>query len=267
MRRKDHRFRYNDLTSGNFSVSAELFKKLDGFDTSLLCREDYELGFRLIKAGAVFRFAYQAKAFHNDEATDLHRSLLRKKMEGMADLQIKKLHPDYQNKTAQFYLSQSPSYKRILLRAIQYAPLLCDGVAGLAEIFMHYFERLKMIPSWVRTNRRLHQYWYLRGLMESAGSVKTLYQLIADAKPVLHENQKLTLDLQQGLRKAETDIDRSHPLELTVYFGEKLIGSIHYDPGAEPLKAVHLRRILRDRFFNELASVIKPDIAIKTKLP
>jgi GT2 family glycosyltransferase len=98
MRHKDHCFKYNDLTSGNFSISSKLFNKVSGFNTSLLCREDYELGFRLMQAGAVFCFAYAAKALHNDEVTNLRRSLQRKKSEGMADIQIKKIHSEFVNK-------------------------------------------------------------------------------------------------------------------------------------------------------------------------
>jgi glycosyltransferase involved in cell wall biosynthesis len=46
-----HRFTYQDLLSGNFSIGRELFERANGFDTRFPCRDDYELGYRLIRAG------------------------------------------------------------------------------------------------------------------------------------------------------------------------------------------------------------------------
>jgi len=51
--RQGHRFQYRDFFSGNVSMSADLFRKVSGFDAEMSGRlEDYELGLRLLKAGA-----------------------------------------------------------------------------------------------------------------------------------------------------------------------------------------------------------------------
>jgi glycosyltransferase involved in cell wall biosynthesis len=265
MRKKDHRFKYDNLTSGNFSVSSQLFNELKGFNTSLLCREDYELGYRLIKAGAEFRFAYAAKAFHCDEVTNLHRSLQRKKSEGMADIQIKTLHPDFINKEAIYYLSQRSISKSVLVKGIQFFPFLMDRVAGFAETIMNYFERMRLLSSWSTTNYRLHQYWYLRGLLQGAGSYKQLYQYVMQHNLSLNEKQKLTIDLEKGLKKAEEEIDGLKPLAIDIYYGNKFIGKLDYEPGEEPIKGYHLRKILKDRFSPELAVVLFPTEIFKKK--
>ena len=93
MRRSDHRFGYWDLLSGNFSLPAELFFRVGGFDPTLWCHEDYELGFRLIQAGASFIFAEDAWGYHH-EVTDLDRSLERKYQEGRADVMIGHRHAE-----------------------------------------------------------------------------------------------------------------------------------------------------------------------------
>jgi glycosyltransferase involved in cell wall biosynthesis len=259
MRDKRYRFKYDDLTSGNFSISSNLFKKLNGFDTTLLCREDYEQGFRLIKAGAEFRFAYEAKAFHQDEVTDLKRSLQRKKSEGMADIQIKTMHPDFINKEALFYLSQRSFSKAILLRMIEYIPSLTDVLANFGSSLMNYFEKIKMWSKWQSLNYRLHQYWYLRGAMIRAKSSKKLYRFITNQEFILNNNQKLIIDLLDGLKKNEEEIDNAKPLAIDIYYGKKFIGTVNYEAGAEALKGIHLRKLLKDNFSKELSSVLVPE--------
>lgn len=260
MRDRRYRFKYDDLTSGNFSISTSLFKKINGFDTTLLCREDYELGFRLIEAGARFCFAYKAKAFHTDEVTNLKRSLQRKKSEGIADLQIKTKHPGFISKEALYYLNQRSFSKWMLLKVIQTIPSAADLIANFAVTLMSYLERLKMFSSWRKLNYRLHQYWYLRGLMMSAGTTKTLYQTIQTKKIVAGENQTLKIDLKDGLEKAEEQINQHQPLVITIFYRTKFIGSLNHDAGIEPIKGVHLRKILKENFSKELAPTLSDEI-------
>jgi glycosyltransferase involved in cell wall biosynthesis len=263
MRNKGHRFRYEDLTSGNFSISNNLFKKLNGFDTAFLCREDYEFGFRLIEEGAEFHFAYTAKAFHCDEVTNLRRSLQRKKSEGSADVQFKNKHPQFSNKEAIFYLSQRSFTKSVLLKAIKYTAPFCDGFANLCASLMHYFEKFQMHSSWLKMNYRLHQYWYVRGLMASVRSAEEFRQYITDKDIDLNKHKKQVIDLQQGLKKVQEALDESKPFGIDIYYGPKFIGSINYEPGAERIKGAHLRKILKDKFSEELASTLFPEQIFK----
>ncbi len=92
MRDPAHRFRYSDLLSGNFSLSTSLFARVGGFDESLRCHEDYELGFRLIAAGARIQFAAGASGWHHEQ-TDLRRALQRKRDEGRADVALARRYP------------------------------------------------------------------------------------------------------------------------------------------------------------------------------
>lgn len=260
MRDQHYRFRYDDLTSGNFSISNMLFKKVNGFDTGLLCREDYELGYRLIKAGAEFCFAYKAKAVHCDEVTNLKRSLQRKKSEGIADMQIKLKHPDFVNRDALHYLNYGSFSKAVLLRVVEFVPALPDLFANFGATLMNYFERLGMKSSWLKMNYRLHEYWYLRGLMTSAGSTKKVYRMTAVKEFTLSENQMLKIDLKKALKTVEAQLDTARPLSVEIFYGTKLIGIVNYEPGTEAIKGKHLRKILKDKFSEELASVLMPEI-------
>lgn len=259
MRDQHYRFRYDDLTSGNFSISNRLFKKVNGFDTGLLCREDYELGYRLIKAGANFHFTYKAKAIHRDEVTNLKRSLQRKKSEGTADMQIKMKHPEFVNRDALHYLNYGSFSKATLLRVIEFAPSLSDLFANFAATLIDYFERLGMKSSWLKMNYRLHEYWYLRGLMTSAGSTKKVYRMTAVEEFTPSENQILKIDLKKGLKTIEAQLDVARPLSIEIFYEKKLIGIVNHEPGTEAIKGKHLRKILKDKFSEELASVLMPN--------
>ena len=58
---------YKCFVTGNSSVSRQLLKDADGFDEDFHAYggEDLELGFRLARLGAVFRFAAQAVSYHH----------------------------------------------------------------------------------------------------------------------------------------------------------------------------------------------------------
>ena len=263
LRKKGHRFTYEDLTSGNFSISSQLYKQVNGFNTAFPTRDDYELGFRLIEAGAQFCFAYEARTFHNDQVTDLHRSLQRKKVEASADIEFQKLHPELKNQEGVLYVNLHSFSNAFLLRVIRLFPSLTDALARWAFNCMGYLEKINMIPLWLKMNYRLHQYWYLRGLAGTFPSVKELYHFINDIPAPPKANWKITIDLQQGLKKIEEELDRIKPGEMDIYYGTKLIGTVEYEPGAEPIKGIHLRQMLKDKFYKELLSVIDPDISIK----
>ena len=255
MRKQNHRFKYSDLTSGNFSISANLFKRLDGFDTSMKCREDYEFGFRLIEAGSQFQFAYKAVAFHNDEITSFHRSLLRKREEGRADVQMKNLHPHFINKQAIHYLNAHSFLKTVYLKLLWHIPSVLDVSAKAAEHTAVLLQKLKLRSSWLNLNYRLHEYWYLRGLFERLNSNDDLKEIQVGTIAV-NENLVCTIDLMEGLQTAEQKIDELKPLAVIVLY-KKELGTISYEGGYEQIKGIHLRKILKEQFANELYSGLK----------
>jgi glycosyltransferase involved in cell wall biosynthesis len=264
LRKKGHRFNYEDLTSGNFSISSQLFRKLNGFNTIFPCRDDYELGYRLIEAGAQFCFAPEAVSLHNDKVTDLRRSLLRKKVEARADLEFQKLHPELRNYQAHIFIYGSV-LKSVFLRMIQLLPAFTDGMANFGFALMNYSEKLTLSRFWQRMNYLLHQYWYLRGLIEVGGSVKQARQLISSKRVQLRDDQRHTIDLQQDLKQIEIELDRLRPLELNVYYGKKFIGTIDLQPGYEPIQGVHLRGLLKEKFSDEIFAAIDPGLSVQGK--
>jgi len=92
-----HRFTYQDLLSGNLSLDAGLFARLDGFDSAFgnCDGEDYEFGLRLLKADVSFVLADDAVTYHYEhETNNLDRSFRRSRQEGRSDVLIGRRHPE-----------------------------------------------------------------------------------------------------------------------------------------------------------------------------
>jgi hypothetical protein len=136
-------------------------------------------------------------------------------------------------------------------------------LADVGITVMNYFEKFKMSTQWQRMNYRLHQYWYVSGLMKSSGSARQLRRLINNHRTNINNNEKLTIDLQQGLKKAEAQIDQLKPLEIDIYYGTKFIGTINNDAGSEQIKGYHLRKLLKEKFSEQLAEVLFPHAIFK----
>jgi GT2 family glycosyltransferase len=264
LREPGHRFSYEDLTSGNFSISSQLFKEVKGFSASFECRDDYELGYRLVQAGAEFSFAYEAMAFHNDKVTNLQRSLARKKIEAGADILFQRLHPEFRNGQAAHYLNSHSVLNSVFLHTIRLCPAVTDSLARFGFTIMRYLERLKMRSSWFTLSHFLHRYWYVRGLLQHFTSLKELRRfIISNEAPT--EHRKLKIDLQQALKTIEGELDQVRPLELEVYYGAEQIGTVPFRPGAEPIRGTHLRKILKKEFSEELSAILYKEVVFNSK--
>jgi GT2 family glycosyltransferase len=244
MRDPGHRFTYSDLLSGNFSMSRQLFEQSGGFDETLHCHEDYELGYRLIAAGARFQFAPAATGWHH-EHTDLARALRRKHDEGRADAALARRYPELR---AVLPLARPITHltrRGRLLRYLAVAhPRSGDAVEALCRRLLGVLEAARLRTRWRRLLDDLLSYWYWRGIGESPGGSSTSGLTPApDASPALH-----ALDLQRGLTQAAAEIDAVRPQGLSLRWGPLVIGTVPPEPGAEPLEGRHLRSLLRTRF-------------------
>ena len=244
MRDPGHRFTYSDLLSGNFSLSRQLFERSGGFDETLHCHEDYELGYRLIAAGARFQFAPAAAGWHH-EHTDLARALRRKHDEGRADVVLARRYPEL---TAVLPLARPTSHLtrrgRVLRHLAVAHPGLGDAVEALCRKLLGILETARLRTRWRRLLDDLLSYWYWRGIGESlGGSSASELMPASDASPAL-----LALDLQRGLAHAVAEIDAVRPQGVSLRWGSLVIGTVPPEPGAEPLQGRHLRSLLRIRF-------------------
>jgi glycosyltransferase involved in cell wall biosynthesis len=255
-----HRFTFRNLLSGNFSLTRELFETVGGFETQLRCHEDYELGLRLLEAGASFRFSPRALGFH-DERTDLATALRRKFEEGRADIWLIRRRPQMLDvvplKQIDIYSSRR---RRLLCWLAGRAPRAGDALAWLLRQRLGFYEHLRLRYRWRALLEDLLVYWYWRGLIAEAGTgeVQRLRCFPAARAAAL-----IDVDLAEGLEAAEQRLNRERPAAVRLRHGVHVIGELEESPGAEALRGAHLRPLLAERFIDGYTRAV----AIAGELP
>ena len=263
-----YRFGYSDLLSGNFSVSAELFKKVNHFDSEFRCREDYELGARLIRAGAEFVFSKNAWGLHRDESNTLERSFQRKRDEGKADVLFASKHPAlFPLLTLSAYSNKTGLGRKLLFgSAFNKAPVT-DRIALSMTAVLRFLERHKQRSYYQRLNGKLQKYWYLRGISDAVKTKKNWDDFIQQFKPSLEPlSINIQLDLKQGLPHAVKQLDDLRPDSVSIHFGNHFIGEIFARPGYERLKGKHLHRILLHEFPHTLVQALMIERVINDQI-
>lgn len=261
MSQKGHRFNYRNLLSGNFSISTKLFNEVGGFNTTFKCQEDYELGVRLIEAGAMFTFAHNARGYHH-EKTDLKRSFNRKYEEGKSAILFSVKYPEIIPSLPLLGNSKNefPLYYQRLLRLIYSFPTILDKFAVSFEYVLFILEILRMRRTWQKLLNKLFAYWYLRGVAEDTGNLpflKNLLQGTTDDRP--QDEPEIEINLKDGLQIADNLLDKFRPSKLIIRYGTHTVGIINPKFGYEPLRAVHLRSILLKDLAEPLIKAINAD--------
>lgn len=257
MSRPGHRFTYEDLLSGNFSISAKLYHAVNGFITTLRCRDDYELGIRLIASGANFRFSKKAMGIHRDEVTDFKRSLQRKKEEGRTDVRLWRMHPHITSSLQNQYRERHFGFpqSKTAYAIISY-PKLTDRLMRLLVIALKLMEKTGMHYRWQKLSYKLLTYWYYRGLLHELQTKENLIKYF-EHEPRLPDFHHVDVNLKEGLPAVEAIMDRFRPHSITIWLGRNKIGTVPYAPGAERLRGSHLRRILHEEFAEELSGALE----------
>jgi glycosyltransferase involved in cell wall biosynthesis len=239
-----HRYTYRDLLSGNVSLEADMFAAIGGFDPALYCHEDYELGIRLIKAGASLIFAPEALGYHY-EMTQMSRSFQRKYDEGRADVLIGRRHPELRSCLP---LCRAGSWSRLnyVLRAAAFAWPAGENLLDVGFRFaLGVFERLRMRDPWRRLLDNMLDYWYWRGVAQEIGSERALADFLREAPAETDgTGSEIEIDLRDGLEAAERRLSEERPASARIRYGRQAVGRIPPRPDAERLRGAHLRAIL-----------------------
>jgi hypothetical protein len=122
-------------------------------------------------------------------------------------------------------------------------PLITDRISKFLENGLLILERIKMRYRWEKLSYKLHTYWYYRGLLDELGTKENLRSYL-NHFPGKAKSDTLEIDLQMGLCAAERILDDKRPESIRVKFNSQVIGEIPFKGGAEPIKGVHLRRML-----------------------
>jgi GT2 family glycosyltransferase len=248
IRQPGYRFSYRDFFSGNVSMPAVLFQKVGCFDTSITGRlEDYELGIRLLKAGARFRYVPEAIGYHYD-TTDLRLWICRLRMEGIANIHMGQRHPEF--RTSLFGFTE-PRYRWIrILRTLAFSyPRLGDRLEWLFLRLAVLYERLRLRGYWQKVVRSLREYNYWRGVATTIGGRQALASWLQEARmppalapnsPVIDMAELPPSDVLQEMLK------QANNMGLRLAFGGVEILAIPPQLGMEPLREEHLHSAFRE---------------------
>jgi GT2 family glycosyltransferase len=260
MRRPAHRFHYRDFFSGNVSMPAALFHKVAGFDSAISGRlEDYELGWRLLRGGARFRFVPEALGYHYD-FTDLGRWLSRIRQEGIADIQIGQRHPEL--RAALFGQFDGPLGKwRRLMRTIAFtSPQVGTQMERLLLCQAVVCEKLRVRTLWQRTIGILREFNYWRGVSETIGGKRALASWLQEAPvvPAIAANAPtIDLDALPPPVLLNALLEQASHIGLRVTIDGSEVLALPPQIGAEPLREEHIQHILamlaKRRFIPALA--------------
>lgn len=250
-----YRHRFEDLLSGNFSLMASLFKTTGGFNSAFRCREDYELGYRLVKAGARISFCRAAWGYHRDEVTDQVRSHKRKRMEGYWDVAFAKLHPEA-IQVLRLSDMRHPSFgKKLKMFMSFHLPLISDVMAFLGRVAMVFFERLNMRKWWRKADEKLQAYWYMRGVGDHVRNRKALNEIFL-REMIGVGGDICEVDLSAGVDAAADKIDVLKPKDIRLHFNGKLVGKVETRPGEERFRGDHLLHVLNGCFAEEMMEAL-----------
>ncbi|MDB5451920.1 MAG: glycosyltransferase [Caulobacteraceae bacterium] len=223
-----HRFGFKDLLSGNFSVRRETFENVGAFDERFSCREDYELGARLLKADARFCYCAAAVGDHRD-GSSLRRGFQRARLEGAADLELVRLHPELRDELSQARTSRLSRLIRAAARCgLDLEPLiLATGTAVLDGL-----ERLNARLAWQTLRSRLGWFFYSQGAAWPAPST-----------PVPTSPPRPVYDLSEGVAVVGDRLDADRPAVASFE-----LSGVHVcaasGGGMEPLQGRHLPGLL-----------------------
>lgn len=241
MARPGHRFCYTDVMSGNLSLPTALFLASGGFQLPTTCREDYELGYRLLLAGAELVYCADARSLHEDK-TDLHKLLGRKREEGKADVLLARMYPELRSVLLigrQWASLPLPS--RLLRRVTRLWPAAADRLSSSLEPLLGLCECLHLRGLWriILGGLLVQAYW--RGILAEARSWDEVRALAAaQPGPVLE-----SLDLADGIAAAADDLERRARDGVQLVWRGLPLGILPAQAGAEPLRRRHLRAWLQ----------------------
>jgi len=201
----------------------------------------------LMRAGVPFAFAADALGHHHETA-DLGRSFRRTRLEGRADVQIGRLHPEMR---AVFqlacYNAPAPRLDRLLRRLAWTFPSSGDFLAARLCQRLNLLERARARGQWQRLCSSLRTYWYWRGVAEELRTPRALERFLRESAPAAGETgAEIEIDLLEGLAGAERRLDEERPEGVRLRYGPHLIGTIPPQPGAERLRGTHLRPALAE---------------------
>ena len=163
----------NRLCTGNVSMRRADYLAVGGFDQTLECSEDAELGLRLEESGVRFVFSRAASVLHGSDHDD-GRWVRRARRYGAVDSRIAKKHPGVAHADPWRYLYALPLAGRPFLWLGLLMPTLAGAVIALARAAAAACSALGLERLALRGAGVVFGINYFRGMRDEAGSTGAL---------------------------------------------------------------------------------------------
>jgi hypothetical protein len=245
MQRPYHRFCFEDLFEGNFSMTAESFLALKGFEESLQARDLAEFALRWIDSEKQICFFPEALVFRS-RAERLNDFFAHQILAGQADAQIVKKHPGLKKILPQYHprKARRRSHK-ILLSAVMQSARYLKFIRQTMLWGLSFSERLHLRSLWAKFFRLALATHYWTGYCSRYNKAfKPASWPMGD--PYLEEQNELTIELSKGWQAAKTLVDTVRPQSIQLQFNHLPLGRIAAQPGAEKLRGEHLHLFLQN---------------------
>jgi GT2 family glycosyltransferase len=235
-----HRFTFMDLVTGNVSLSADLFAEVGRFDERFVGRagEDYELGVRLVKHGARFRFVREAACIHHDRPTR-RRMVGRAYAEGRGHVLVAGLHPETFPALPIREAADGGPWLRVM-PGVRCRPWTLARLSLVLSVPLEAMRRLKV--------RRVHRvllgfarycsYW--KGVLDEMGSRQEIHRFAQDMPLRAPGVPAVDLDLETDLSRLSTILDGVRATAAALWHGDRVVGYVPSVPVSEPLRVEHV---------------------------
>jgi glycosyltransferase involved in cell wall biosynthesis len=244
MGKESHRFTFQDIFTGNFSLARELFIRTGKFDDLFhrMAGEDYEFGWRLLKNRVRFRFVPEAATFHHDVSC-VKRSLTRAFAEGRGHVLMARKHPELFSVLPLLQgLDGGPWVK--IGRWIRLRRWMLTGLPRLLKAPLYVTRLLKFRRRWRRLHRFIRYCMYWQGVYAELGSVSELQRFMNDMPLIPRNFVEIELDLEKDVKQLDAILGGNYIDAIDLRYGEVPIGRIPPITGAEPLRTAHVRHAI-----------------------
>ncbi len=203
MSKKGYRFTFQDFFSGNFSIPAPLFNKMNGFNEFFNRLEDYEFGFRLIKENVKFVFSQKAIGYHH-ETNDLKKWLFRLRDESDANIRMCKKSPALKPILFKVPYKLYGWHKLIQKIIRKFSFMKNDSFEIFQKMILKMIalvEFMQLNSLWEKLTGVLFEYNYWRGIARSYNSEKEFYAWIENEKSVGVKKDFVKIDIKNLLKQ------------------------------------------------------------------
>ncbi len=257
--RPAHRLTFQDLASPDFSLPVSLFKRIGGFDPRFAGPRgpEIELGVRLLEAGTLFR-AVPVEANWQPARPTLARRLQLHRATGRDEMMLCHKHPQL---LGCFKLSQAPQggWWGRLWNWLWRRPWLAVLVSGLLLRLLHFIRPSKLRRTIGRLNAVLADYHYWLGVRDVVGTYPKWKATIESLSNQQKAYNTLTLELSTELPHLQAWLQPAPPDALEMLYRGQPLVRLEVQPGAEPLRPIHVREFLAQHLSLEMVACLVED--------